>query len=154
MTVRVVEGQYSRGYSWYTPVRVVQEQGSIRAGHYKPFQVLSAGQQAPALALDVTSDESVASLQKLLKVNMPKMPSYHHICQERETPVTELINNAGISTPDHPHEAVGSIVRAEMMAVFNTNVAGVAAVITASGVLEERGGKVVNVSSSEQWTLD
>ena len=70
MTVRVVEGQYSRGYSWYRPVRVVQEQGSIRAGHYKPFQVLSAGQQAPALALDVTSDESVASLQKLLKVSM------------------------------------------------------------------------------------
>ena len=44
-------------------------------------------------------------------------------------------------------------MRAEMMAVFNTNVAGVAAVITASGVLEGRGGKVVNVSSSE-LTMD
>ena len=61
--------------------------------------------------------------------------------------VTDLINNAGISTPDHPNEKVGSITRSEMMDVFNTNVASVAAITTASGVLDKEGGKVVNISS-------
>ena len=61
--------------------------------------------------------------------------------------MTDLINNAGISTPDHPKETVGSIARSQMMDVFNTNVASVAAVTTASGVLEGPGGKVVNISS-------
>ena len=37
--------------------------------------------------------------------------------------VTDLINNSGISTPDHPNKKVGSITRSEMMGVFNTNVA-------------------------------
>ena len=61
--------------------------------------------------------------------------------------MTDLINNAGISTPDHPKETVGSIARSQMMDVFNTNVASVAAVTTASGVLEGSGGKVINISS-------
>ena len=61
--------------------------------------------------------------------------------------MTDLINNAGISTPDHPKETVGSIARSQMMDVFNTNVASVAAVTTASGVLEGSGGKVVNIRS-------
>ena len=62
--------------------------------------------------------------------------------------MTDLINNAGISTPDHPKETVGSISRSQMMDVFNTNVASVAAITSASGVLKSSGGKVINISSS------
>ena len=61
--------------------------------------------------------------------------------------MTDLINNAGISTPDHPKETVGSISRSQMMDVFNTNVAGVAAITSASGVLKSSDGKVINISS-------
>jgi len=96
-------------------------------------QVLEQSGQQPPMQLDVASDESVQNWSKILK--------------ERGLMVTELINNAGISTPKHPHEDVSSIVRAEMMSVFNTNVAGVAAVTTASGVLDRPGTKVINVSS-------
>jgi NAD(P)-dependent dehydrogenase (short-subunit alcohol dehydrogenase family) len=73
---------------------------------------------------------------------------YDNIFQEKGITVTELINNAGISTPDHPHETPGSIVRAHMMDVFSTNVAGVAAVTNGCGVLDRPGGKVVTISSS------
>ena len=69
------------------------------------------------------------------------------LVQELGIVVTDLINNAGISTPDHPNEKVGSITRSEMIDVFNTNVASVAAITTASGVLDKEGGKVVNISS-------
>ena len=56
--------------------------------------------------------------------------------------VTELVNNAGVSTPDHPHETVTSLKRADLLAVLDTNVAGVAGVMQASGVLHTQGGKV------------
>ena len=61
--------------------------------------------------------------------------------------MTDLINNAGISTPDHPKETAGSISRSQMMEVFNTNVASVAAITSASGVLKSSDGKVINISS-------
>merc|ERR1712179_505660 len=48
--------------------------------------------------------------------------------------VRHLVNNAGISTPGHPVEDPDAIKRKEMLAVFDTNVAGVARVTEACGV--------------------
>lgn len=60
--------------------------------------------------------------------------------------MTDLINNAGVSTPDHPHETVATIVRERMMEVFNVNIASVAAVTSSCGVLDSPGGKVTSHS--------
>merc|ERR1711872_1073320 len=45
-------------------------------------------------------------------------------------------------------DVTDDVIRKEMLDVFNTNVAGVARVTEACGVLSESGGKVINISSS------
>ena len=98
-------------------------------------KVLENANQSPPVALDVGSDDSVESLrQYLLSHNLQ---------------VNHLINNAGISNKDHPVEDPDKIKREEMLEIFNVNVAGVAKVTEASGVLRagNKGGKVVNISS-------
>eukprot|EP00092_Neocalanus_flemingeri_P019119 GFUD01020710.1.p1 GENE.GFUD01020710.1~~GFUD01020710.1.p1 ORF type:complete len:239 (-),score=51.01 GFUD01020710.1:180-896(-) len=98
-------------------------------------KVLADANQQPALALDVTDDLSVKNLQSYLGF--------------QKLVVNHLINNAGISNPGHPVEDPNAIVRHEMLDVFNTNVAGVAKVTEACGVLTNNdGGKVINISSS------
>ena len=97
-------------------------------------KVLADANQEPAFSLDVTSDLSIANLKSYLEL--------------KSLVVKHLINNAGISTPGHPVEDPDSIVRKEMLDVFNTNVAGVARVTEACGVLTNgSGGKVINISS-------
>ena len=99
-------------------------------------EALKNANQSPPLALDVASDESVESLRDFLVSN--------------QLEVNHLINNAGISNKDHPVEDPDKVNRQEMLEIFNTNVAGVAKVTEASGVLrpENKGGKVVNISSA------
>ena len=98
-------------------------------------KVLQDANQEPAVTLDVTSDESIAALQNYLRSN--------------QIIVRHLVSNAGISTPGHPVEDPDAIKRKEMLAVFDTNVAGVARVTEACGVLSNGdGGKVINISSS------
>ena len=97
-------------------------------------KVLQDANQKPAVSLDVTNDESVAALKDYLRSN--------------QIMVRHLVNNAGISTPGHPVEDPDAIIRKEMVAVFDTNVAGVARVTEACGVLSNGdGGKVINISS-------
>ena len=97
-------------------------------------KVLQDANQKPAVSLDVTNDESVAALKDYLRSN--------------QIMVRHLVNNAGISTPGHPIEDPDAIIRKEMVAVFDTNVAGVARVTEACGVLSNGdGGKVINISS-------
>jgi len=97
-------------------------------------KVLGDAHQKTAISLDVTDDLSVKNLQSYLEIN--------------KLVVKHLINNAGISTPGHPVEDPNAIVRNEMLDVFNTNVAGVARVTEACGVLTNGdGGKVINISS-------
>ena len=97
-------------------------------------KVLQDANQKPAVSLDVTNDESVAALKDYLRSN--------------QIMVRHLVNNAGISTPGHPVEDPDTIIRKEMLAVFDTNVAGVARVTEACGVLSNGdGGKVINISS-------
>jgi len=97
-------------------------------------KVLQDANQKPAVSLDVTNDESVAALKDYLRSN--------------QIMVRHLVNNAGISTPGHPVEDPDAIIRKEMLAVFDTNVAGVARVTEACGVLSNGdGGKVINISS-------
>ena len=97
-------------------------------------KVLQDANQKPAVRLDVTNDESVAALKDYLRSN--------------QIMVRHLVNNAGISTPGHPVEDPDAIIRKEMLAVFDTNVAGVARVTEACGVLSNGdGGKVINISS-------
>ena len=98
-------------------------------------QVLKTANQNPPVALDVSSDDSVESLRKhLISLNLT---------------VDHLINNAGISNKEHPVEDPDKVDRKEMLEIFNTNVAGVAKVTEACGVLraENTGGKIVNISS-------
>ena len=98
-------------------------------------QVLKTANQNPPVALDVSSDDSVESLRKhLTSLNLT---------------VDHLINNAGISNKEHPVEDPDKVDRKEMLEIFNTNVAGVAKVTEACGVLraENTGGKIVNISS-------
>jgi len=97
-------------------------------------KVLQDANQEPAVGLDVTNDGSIAALQNYLRSN--------------QIIVRHLVNNAGISTPGHPVEDPDAIIRKEMLAVFDTNVAGVARVTEACGVLNNGdGGKVINISS-------
>lgn len=97
-------------------------------------KILQDANQKPAVRLDVTNDESVAALKDYLRSN--------------QIMVRHLVNNAGISTPGHPVEDPDAIIRKEMLAVFDTNVAGVARVTEACGVLSNGdGGKVINISS-------
>ena len=98
-------------------------------------QALKTANQSPPVALDVSSDASVESLRK-------------HLTSLSLT-VDHLINNAGISNKDHPVEDPDKIDRKEMLEIFNTNVAGVAKVTEACGVLraDNSGGKVLNISS-------
>merc|ERR1712013_524531 len=97
-------------------------------------KVLPDANQKPAVRLDVTNDESVAALKDYLRSN--------------QIMVRHLVNNAGISTPGHPVEDPDAIIRKEMLSVFDTNVAGVARVTEACGVLSNGdGGKVINISS-------
>merc|ERR1719412_2389609 len=98
-------------------------------------QALKTADQSPPVALDVSSDDSVERFRKhLTSLNLT---------------VDHLINNAGISNKDHPVEDPDNIDRKEMLDIFNTNVAGVAKVTEACGVLraENTGGKVLNISS-------
>merc|ERR1719400_347705 len=91
--------------------------------------------QSPPVALDVSSDESVESFRNYLtSLNLA---------------VDHLINNAGISNKGHPVEDPDKIDRKEMLKIFNTNVAGVAKVTEACGVLrpDNTGGRVLNISS-------
>ena len=98
-------------------------------------QALKTANQSPPVALDVSSDDSVESFRKYLSsLNLT---------------VDHLINNAGISNKEHPVEDPDKVDRKEMLEIFNTNVAGVAKVTEACGVLraENREGKVLNISS-------
>jgi len=95
--------------------------------------LLKSSSQLPAFPLDVTDDLSIESLKSYLA--------------SKELTVKHLINNAGISNPGHPVEDPNTIVRHEMLDIFNTNVAGVAKVTDASGVVAHDGGKVINISS-------
>jgi len=98
-------------------------------------RALENAKQSPPVALDVGRDESVECLRQYLLSN--------------NLEVNHLINNAGISNKDHPVEDPDKINREEMLEIFNVNVAGVAKVTEASGVLRpgNKGGKVVNISS-------
>jgi len=97
-------------------------------------KVLEDAKQQPAVTLDVTDDVSIRNMQNYL--------------QRNKIVVKHLVNNAGVSTPGHPVEDPDAVIRKEMLDVFNTNVAGVARVTEACGVLSESGGKVINISSS------
>ena len=118
----------SHGYRVIATCRNPQQATDLR-------QALELADQAPPVALDVANDGSVESLRDYLL--------------SKNIQVNHLINNAGISNKDHPVEDPDKVDREEMLAIFNTNIAGVAKVTEASGVLraENKGGKVINISS-------
>jgi len=97
--------------------------------------LLSSCNQPPAVALDVASDESVDGLKKYLETN--------------NISVDHLINNAGVAAKNHPNDNLDGLDREDMLNVYNINVAGVAKVTEACGVLREdnKSGKVMNISS-------
>jgi len=117
----------SNGYQVLATCRNPESAGELS-------KVLADANQQPAIPLDVTDDLSVKNLQSFLEF--------------QKLVVNHLINNAGISNPGHPVEDPNGIVRGEMLDIFNTNVAGVARVTEACGVLSNGdGGKVINISS-------
>ena len=97
--------------------------------------LLSSCNQSPIVALDVASDDSVEGLKNYLEAN--------------GISVDHLINNAGVVAKNHPNDNLQGLDREDMLNVYNINVAGVAKVTEASGVLRKtnKNGKVINISS-------
>ncbi len=95
--------------------------------------VLDAGKQGPPLACDVASDASIADCLKAFSA--------------RHDHLDLLVNNAGISTPDHPDDPATGIRREDLLRVLDVNVAGVCAVTQAFLPLLRKNGRVMNVSS-------
>ena len=93
--------------------------------------------QNDPLACDVSDDRSVAEC-------FAKVAKTH----DR---VDMLINNAGIATPDHPHDPPTAIKREELLKVMDVNVGGVVSLTQAFLPLLKKsggGGVVINIGSS------
>jgi len=92
----------------------------------------------PALALDITSTESVVACVKAVKSKYKRIHC--------------LINNAGVSTKDHPNDPVTKTAPDDLNWCINVNVGGTLRVTQAFlpllvGGPKEDPGKVVNLSS-------
>jgi NAD(P)-dependent dehydrogenase (short-subunit alcohol dehydrogenase family) len=98
--------------------------------------LLEAKKQSPPLACDIGNDQSIKEcFAKVAKL---------------QSRIDFLVNNAGVSTPNHPDDPPTGIKREDLMAVLNVNVAGVAAMTQAFLPLvkaSEVGGKVINIGS-------
>ena len=87
----------------------------ISTDHCQPTVdlVRSQGGEAFAIPADVSHEASVEELFWQVKINTGRT-------------ATLLINNAGISTANHPIDPPSGIKREELLHVMNTNVAGIA----------------------------
>lgn len=127
--------------------------GLVKAFHEKGFKVIATcrnpGQATalqdlvkelsldPPIALDVSNDEIIATALNLVK--------------EKYKSIEVLVNNAGISTSNHPDDPPGQLDRKEMDKVLSVNVSSVG-MLTQSFLPIIKGsdgapGKVIYISS-------
>lgn len=97
-------------------------------------EILVKGQQLPAFTCDVSKDESIQECSKAVQAALTSKR------------IDVLINNAGISNPNHPEDPPSQMKRSEFLEIMNVNVAGVFTTVQAFMPLINEDAKIISIS--------